>query len=255
MNRKSKPVLAIFLRSLHEYCSHKLFAVLVLITLLLIYFSILVGVMAVDYEKRVLLDFGSGFIEIMAFAYLLYVSAFTIFEEAESKTIHLVFSRPVAGWQYLLGKFLSLYALAAVLILYSGVFHLVLIFSRGHAFPGGYFEMLFLMWCKVSLASTVTIFISLFSTSPLTPMIVSLILWMGGHLVPEIKFLIERSTGFSAFALKASSWVLPNFQIFNMRDWMDSPAARLAFRQPAYLLAWISALFAASVLVVRKKEF
>ncbi len=245
-------IVAIFTRSLFEYCSRKLFAILILITVFLIYFSLLVGIMAVDYEKRVLMDLGLGFIELMSFAYLVYISATSISEEIQSKTIYLVFSRPVARLEYLLAKFLSLFALAAVIVFYSGVFHLLLLHLRGFLCPAEYFVALAMIWCKLSIISAITLFFSLLSTSPLTPIIASLIIWMGGHMTPEIKFLIEKAEGFSAFVLNLSRYVLPNFQLYNLRDTLQMPPHDYSLY---YMLSWILAMFALSGFVFRKKEF
>ena len=121
-----KIVMVVFNHSLREYCKNKIFAILIIFSLFSIYASLLVGVMAVDQEFRVLTDFGLGLMELMAFVYIIYMSAISITEEFKSKTIYLVLSRPVPKNAYLLGRMLSLFALAAVILLFAGSFQPIL---------------------------------------------------------------------------------------------------------------------------------
>ncbi|MCK5358700.1 MAG: ABC transporter permease, partial [Elusimicrobiales bacterium] len=141
-----KVVLTVASHSLREYCKNKLFAILIIFSLFSIYASLLVGIMAVDQEYRVLTDFGLGLMELLAFVYIVYMSAVSITEEFKLKTIYLVLSRPVSKNAYLLGRIISLFALAAVILAFAGSFQLLLLKFRGFDYPLLYHKIILLMW-------------------------------------------------------------------------------------------------------------
>ncbi len=257
MMKYLKVVLAVSHHSLKEYCKNKLFAILIIFSLFSIYASLLVGIMAMDQEFRVLTDFGLGLMELMAFVYIVYISAISITEEFNLKTIYLVLSRPVPKSAYLMGRMLSLFALAAVILLFAGSFQLLLLKFRGFDFPHLYHKILFLIWMKLVIISSITVFVSFISTSAITTVIISIMLWTLGHFAPETKFLIEKTQGLSQIFLKASSLLVPNFQIYNLKDYYDSGMTTHAgnFKAISYLFAWVFATFSFSAFIFRKKEF
>ncbi len=252
-----KIVFSVFYHSLKEQCKNKLFAILVIFSLFFMYATLLVGIMAVDQEFRVLVDFGLGLMEIIALVYIVYASATTITDEFKSKTIYLILSRPVPKTAYLMGKILSLFALAAVILMFSGLFHLILLKSRGFDLPSLYHKILLLMWMKLVIISSITVLLSFISTSVITAVIISIILWSIGHFTPETKFLIEKSEGLSKVILKFSSFIIPNFQIYNLRDYYDAGVKTYIgnFNAMAYLFAWVFVSFGFSTLIFRKKQF
>lgn len=251
-----KIILSVFQHSLKEYCKNKLFAILIVFSLFSIYASLLVGIMAVDQEFRVLTDFGLGLMELMAFIYIVYMSAIAITEEFKLKTIYLVLSRPVPKNAYLLGRIISLFVLAAVILLFAGSFQLILLKFRGFAYPPLYHKILLLIWMKLAIISSITIFLSFISTSVITTVIISTMLWTLGHFAPETKFLIEKTQGISQIFLKFSYLLIPNFQLYNLKDYYDTGLNAYTdnFKAVTYLFAWVFATFGFSAFIFEKKE-
>ena len=251
-----KVVLTVAHHSLREYCKNKLFAILIIFSLFSIYASLLVGIMAVDQEYRVLTDFGLGLMELLAFVYIVYMSAVSITEEFKLKTIYLVLSRPVSKNAYLLGRIISLFALAAVILAFAGSFQLLLLKFRGFDYPLLYHKIILLMWMKLAIICSITVFLSFISTSVITTVIISIMLWTLGHFAPETKFMIEKTQGLSQIFLKSSFFLIPNFQIYNLKDSYDiGLSAYDNFKAVIYLFAWVLATFSFSAFIFRKKEF
>ncbi|MEA3307622.1 MAG: hypothetical protein U9Q34_07540 [Elusimicrobiota bacterium] len=257
MMKYIKVILAVSQHSLKEYCKNKLFAILIIFSLFSIYASLLVGIMAVDQEFRVLTDFGLGLMELMAFVYIVYISAISIVEEFKLKTIYLVLSRPVPKSAYLLGRIISLLALAAVILVFASSFQLILLKFRGFAYPPLYHKILLLIWMKLAIISSITVFLSFISTSVITTVIISIMLWTLGHFAPETKFLIEKTQGIAQIFLQFSYFLIPNFQIYNLKDYYDTgvSACNNNFNVITYLFAWIFVTFSLSSFIFRKKEF
>lgn len=203
-----------------QECLRSRFHVLSLIfAIVLISVSLLFGLLAVDQELRVLVDFGLGFIELIGVAGGVFAAATTILHEMETKTIYLILTRPVSRTQYLLGRFcgILLSVLAAVLLMAS--FHLIILFAKGWSWQGFYFRTLAGIYLKILITSALALFVALFSSSVLTALVITAILWTLGHFLPEIRHLIEEGAPHAAILpLKSLSYILPDLQLFNLRD-------------------------------------
>ncbi|HAH31510.1 MAG TPA: hypothetical protein DCL44_04250 [Elusimicrobia bacterium] len=237
-----------------ESVKNRFFTIFAVFAACAIYASLLVGVMAVDEEARVLSDLGLGLMELMTLAYALFHAAMAIPREVETKTIYLVFSRPVSRPAYLLGKASGLYLLSAFMLSVMAAIHLSLMALRG--FPPGlvYFHILACIWLKVIIITSLALFISLFSTSPVSTMVISGIIWTLGHFTPEARFLVEKTAGFSGRLLKGAAWLIPDLQLYNLRDAPLAAAPGVWF-QFAYAALWALGSYGAAVLLFKKKEF
>ncbi|MCX5785411.1 MAG: hypothetical protein NTX59_06965 [Elusimicrobia bacterium] len=237
-----------------ESVKNRFFTIFVIFAVCAIYASLLAGVMAMDEEARVLSDLGLGLMELMTLAYALFHAAMAIPREVETKTIYLVFSRPVSKPAYLFGKAAGLYLLSAFMLSVMAAIHLSLLALRG--FPPGpaYFQILACVWLKIVIITSLALFISLFSTSPVSTMVISGIIWTLGHFTPEARFLIEKTGGFSGRLLKGAAWLIPDLQLYNLRD-APLAAAPGAWFQISYAALWALAAYGAAVLLFRKKEF
>lgn len=242
--------------TLRENYRNRFFAIFVIFAAVLIYASLLLGVMAQDEEARVLVDSGLALMELIALAYALLSAAGAITREIETKTIYLVFSRPVSKPAYLLGKLSGLCLSSALMIAVMVLIHLSLVLFRGFALPAFYLKAAAFIWLKLAMITSVAVFISLFATSLVSTVTIAAILWTLGHFTAETKFLIERTSGAAALALQATGYFIPNFALFNARD-LGGRAAEgpgPAFLA-GYVLLWLAAPYLFSALLFRKKEF
>jgi ABC-type transport system involved in multi-copper enzyme maturation permease subunit len=215
---------------------------------------VLAGVMAVDQEARVLTDFGLALMEITALAYALFSAATVLPKEAETKTIYLVFSRPVPRWAYLAGKLAGSLLTSALMLAVMGVMHLLLLKLRGFGVPSCYALALTGSMLKLAVITSFAFFVSLFATSAVSTMLISGVVWTAGHFAAETKFLAGQSAGVKAAALKAALWLLPNFQLFNVRDAAGS-ACGLGAAAYFSAAAWICASYLGALWLISKKEF
>lgn len=227
---------------------------------MMIYLSFLLGLMASDQELRVLLDSGIAFIELIALAGAVYGAATGLIKEMETKTVYLILTRPVSRSEYLLGRFLGqMMAVLASMLIMSSI-HLLLLFMKGWVWQALYLKAFLGIFLKVFITTALASFAALFSTSVLSGLTMTSILWTLGHVLPEIRFLIaHRARHETAAPLLALSYLIPNLQLFNFRDRID----RVAIAPPeAFLGTWLlySALYAGAWLILacyllRKKEF
>ena len=226
----------------------------------LLYVSLLFGLLAVDQELRVLLDFGLGLIELVGLAGALYGATTVVLREMEMKTIYLILTRPVTRTQYLLGRFAGLMLSVISAMTLMSAFHLALLLAKGWHPQGAYARAFVGMSLKILTTSALAMFLALFSSSVLTAGTIAAIAWTLGHFLPEIRHMIASGApGMAAMPLTILSYVLPNLQLYNARD-RFSTATLPAHEAPllawfgyaaAYTLVWLLL----SQLLLRKKEF
>src|SRR3974390_1576766 len=106
---------------------------------ILLYASVLLGMLAVDQETRALLDFGQSFIELMGLGLAAFGAATGILREMETKTLYMVLTRPVPRWAYLLGRYFGLLLTTFSAVLLMTAIHLVVLLWRGWHWQWIYF--------------------------------------------------------------------------------------------------------------------
>ncbi len=245
---------AVAANSFGESVRHRFFTLFSVFAFTAIYASVLAGVMAVDEEARVLADLGLALMELTALAYVLFQASSSLLKEAETKTIYLVFSRPVPRWIYLAGKMGGVMLTAAFMLAVMSCMHVALLYFRGFSLPAAYGWALAGSFCKLAVITAFAFFVSLFSTSSVSTLVISGILWTLGHFVSETRFMAEHAYGAKAVLLKAVIWLIPNLQLFNARD---AAGAAAAIAPSAFLsgAAWILAAYLASLWLLARKEF
>jgi ABC-type transport system involved in multi-copper enzyme maturation permease subunit len=251
MRRSFSAVVSVALNSFSENVRNKFFAVFAVFAFAAVYASVLAGVMAVDQEARVLTDFGLTFIELIALAYALFNASSVLLREAETKTIYLVFSRPVPRWAYLAGKLAGSLLTSAVMLALMGAMHLLLLRLRGFPPPADYAWALAGSLLKLSVITSLAFFVSLFSTSAVSTLVISGVIWTAGHFAAETRFLAEHSPGVKGVLLRAAIWLIPNFQLFNVRD-SGGTLSPAAFAAAAL---WTAGAGLAALALLWRKEF
>lgn len=237
------------------------FLVLVLVFgLVSLYMSLLLGLLAADQELRVLLDFGLALIELLGLAAALYGAATGILREMETKTIYLILTRPVGRGQFLLGRFLGLALSVLALMAAMALAHLLLLLLKGWSWDSTYLLALLGAFLKILVTASLALFLSLFSSSVLTALVITLILWTLGHFLPEIRYLIRwGSETWSMMPLTVLSYLIPDLQLLNLRDRL-SPAsgAPVELSRLSWLLyagVYASVWLAAARWLLKRKEF
>jgi ABC-type transport system involved in multi-copper enzyme maturation permease subunit len=224
----------------------------------MVYASVLIGVLAVDDELRVLLDLGLGMIELTVLAAVIYGASTSILQEMESKTIYLILTRPLTKWQYLLGRFLGLVLSAAFATAGMGLVLASLLLLKGWTWQWGYPVWLFYGFLKVILAGALATLFALISTSVVSAVVMTAFLWMLGHFLPEVAFMVRHGGSASASLLKPTLYIIPNLQLFNLRDRMDlahSLTAGAYLAPVGYLAAYSAVVLALAICLFDRKEF
>ncbi|MBI4375888.1 MAG: ABC transporter permease subunit [Elusimicrobia bacterium] len=224
--------------------------------LILLYVSLLLGILAADQELRVLVDFGLALIEIIGLAGALFGACTALLREIENKTIYLVLSRPVRRWELLVGRFLGLMLSAWAAMAVMGLFHLALLFLKGWSWENAYLWAWLGSCAKVWVTASLGLFLSLFSSSVMTAGAIAAILWTLGHFLPEMRALIARSPDqAAALPMQLLSLVIPDLQCLNLRDKIAASSFDQAWLGLGYAALYSLVWTGLSVWLLKRKEF
>jgi ABC-type transport system involved in multi-copper enzyme maturation permease subunit len=211
-------------------------------------------------EVKFIVDFGSGAITFFGSMLAVVVTAQLFFAEIENRTVQTLLSKPVYRAEFILGKFcgvllvllifMVLMTISLVLVLgvreaaiYSQVSEEVR--SGGWIHYGDVILFAVVQWIKFGVISALTLLIASFSRSSLYSIATSFFLVIICHL----QYLAQD--GWSATSiwllqgmLRLFSYLIPNFQIFNLGDWVASGESlpySLVWQAGAYgILYWVS---------------
>jgi ABC-type transport system involved in multi-copper enzyme maturation permease subunit len=238
-----------------ENFKNKLFQLLVVFGVVVIYASLLVSAMAVEQEHRALVDFGFGLIKIIGLISIIFITASTILKDIESKTIYLVLSRPVARWQYVLGKYFGLVLSVAVAMILMGAAFSILLLVKGYALQPIYLAYIFSSVCKVIILGAFTLLISSFSTSMLSCVMISVIFWTMGHFLAESRFIVEKLGFLLQILLAPVILTIPDMGAFNYFDILHANGNLAVFHSLIYMTMYSAGCLLLCIAFFKDKEF
>jgi Cu-processing system permease protein len=241
-----------------EIFRNKVYYVLLLFAGVLLGAALLLGSLGGEQRSRMIIDFGLVSIEFFALLVAVFAAVTLVLEEMESRTLYLILSRPVARYQFVMGRFLGLLAVLTLAYLLMAGGHLLLLKTQHIHLNTWYFLSLLQSWEKIVLITAIGMAFSLFATSTVSAVVFTLFFWVMGHFSSEIRFLAEKNSGpLTASLFNVFYYLAPNFQIMNLRDLPPSTLSASAWLWPAigYGFSYTLVCLAVVVLLFRKKEF
>jgi len=255
-----KKILAIVEYTVKENIRHKIFYTILLFGLVIIVSSLLFSMLSGE-ETRVILDIGLGAIELLAFLSAIFAAVGLVLGEMENRSISLILARPVRRFEYIWGRYVGILSISLFNILLMSFGLIILLLIKGWRLDFRFLLAVAFIFLKVIIISALAILISLISTSAISSISATFFLWVLGHVTDHLKYLnhvlVEKGIKITIF-LKAIYYLLPNFQYFNVKDYIGYPASlsgTTILWQLVYSLAYASVATWLSVLIFSRKEF
>ncbi len=230
-------------------------------------------------ELKFIIDFCFGMMVIFGALLAIIITAQLFFSELENRTAITLLAKPVARWQFLIGKFLGVWFLMLAFSLILSLMITFVLWNREQAFMeipevieslagkplihySDIYLYLFLQWIKLGILSSLTLLIASFSKSNLFTIVVACF----AFIICQIQYLAkDYYTEFDFFFIRwiigLIGWSFPNFQIFNIGDQLvlESPHRLLIHAKEycsiiLYGVAYIIAYSLLSVFSFRKRE-
>ncbi len=231
---------------------NRIFVLVAIFGGILVYASLLFGVLAVEQELRVLMDSGLALIEMVTLIAGIYFSATLFLREIETKTIYLVLSRPLSRLEYLLGRVLGLILSLLLIMVSMSLIHLILLFIHHWSWQNSYLLSLLGIFLKALILLAAAVFFSLFSTSTIAAIVFSGALWILGNFTAEIRFLTRKESGLTAVFSRLLLFIFPHFEVLNWQGSFDETKVLMG---AGYAAIYFSIFIFLSWLILREKEF
>ncbi|THJ17154.1 MAG: ABC transporter permease [Nitrospira sp. CG24D] len=209
-------VLSIALNTVRENLRDKLLYNLLVFALLLIGSSLLLMRLTLGEFHRLLLDVGLGSINIFGVLIAIFVGIGLVNKEIEKKTIYTIVSKPVARYQFLVGKYLglTLTLLVNTLIMAGGL--LLVLFAQDVPIESVLFKALGLIFMEFMVITAVALLCSTFTSATLSA-IFTLATYVIGHLTADLKTFGEKMDEGMRAVVTGLYYVLPNLERFNLK--------------------------------------
>ncbi len=244
-----RAVRAIAVNTFREAVRDRILYLFVGFALVMVFSTKLFGMLTVGDESKIVKDIGLAAMQFFSMLIAVMMSMLLISREVDSRTVFNIISKPVARWQFILGKYLGLVAvvatnlvfITAVLLLMVAVYtrelDLMLVFAAAMT-----------MLEMVVLAAFATLFAVV--TRPILGSLMTLAVFVVGQTSEDLWLLTRQLPGeLTRAVIAAIYYLLPNLQRFNFRsevvhDLPIDPAAvalaviyALAFATVALILA------------------
>lgn len=236
-----------------ENIRQKIFYVLILFGIILLGAAGLLGAIGGEQKITVLKDLGFFATEIISLVSALFISTGFLYDEMDTKSIYLIFSRPVKKRVYLLGRYLGILTSLTIMILLMGALNFGVLYLAGSRPEFLDLSKIVLIVYKIAIVSAIAIFFTIATTSKLTALGFSLFFWVLGYFTAELNFLSRLA---ASFVLKSTSFILyiivPHLYKFSQQATFN--VGRF-FLITLYTVVYISVCITATMLFFRKKEF
>jgi ABC-type transport system involved in multi-copper enzyme maturation permease subunit len=259
-------IVAVARNTFREAARNKILYSLLFFALALIASALALGQLSVHEERRMIRDVGLFGVDLFSVLIAIFVGANLLYKELALKTVYTILPKPIARWEFVLGKWLGVMATLMIQIVVMGVAVALTLAAQGgrDAVDGALLKALWLLLMNVTVITSVAMLFSSFS-SPFLSGLFSLGVFVVGRSIPDVHALALRLGGGAGRALAAACAVLPNLHLFTPSGTVvggEHVSVHGVFVGPAYL-AWTSAyaigysalVLGLAMLIFRRRDF
>lgn len=246
---------AISSNTLTELIRLKVFYFLLLFALLIIGSSAFMVQFSFQEQFQVLKDVGLGAMSIFSWLLAVLATAMLLPKDIEDRTLYTILAKPVPRFEYLLGKLLGVLLLLLISIVVMGAMFALALYLREQivineelarladdapqseidatvqsireaTFSWNLVPGVVAIYLKAALFASLTLFISTFASSWIFTVIISVMIYLIGHVQGVAREYWLGSSGVAAQAtsplikafLALISLIFPDLQLFNLVD-------------------------------------
>ena len=235
--------------TLTELTRQKAFYFILFFALLLIGSSAFLVRFTFQQEFQVLKDISLGAISIFSSLLAIAATARLLPQEIEDRTVYTVLAKPVPRFEYVTGKLLGVLVLLAIGTIVMAVLFFTVLYLREQsalaetaqqmagtppqqlaealdairttAASGNLMPAIAIIYLKACLLAALTLFVSSFATSNLFTILVTVFIYLIGHLQSTAReYWLQEQGGewWSRIFLATVALIFPDLQLFNLAD-------------------------------------
>lgn len=250
-------ILSIALNTFRENLRDKLLYNILVFALLMIGSSLVLMRITLGEFHRLILDIGMASINLFGVLIAIFVGIGLVSKEIDKKTIYTIVSKPVARYEFLLGKYVGL---LLTLLVNTGVMviaFLAVLWVQSVPIHWVLFEAIGTCFLEFMVVTAAALLFSTFTTATLSA-IFTLALFVIGHLTQDLKVFGQKMDAAGRIVLDGMYLVLPNLERFNLKHHVTHqigvPGGDLALIA-AYGVAYSGLLLLLASLIFHRRDF
>lgn len=210
-------ILAVARNTFREAVRDKVLYVLLFFAAVSIFGSKALGWISIGQDIKIVKDIALAATSIFGVLVAIFIGTSLVYKEIDKRTLYTIISQPMHRWEFLLGKYLGLVGiLAVVTIVMTGVSS-VYVLILGGSLEGIFFLAVLLIFWKLLLVTALSLLLSSL-TSPILGAIIVFSAYLFGHATGVFLDLPPQFDGtFAEKALQIAYYVIPNLSNFDLR--------------------------------------
>lgn len=240
---------------------------LLIFALVIILGGYLLSTLTLGEQDKIILDLGLGSMNLFGVLIAIFVGIGLVNKEIDRKTIYTIVSKPVARFEFLIGKYIGLVMTLFVnlMIMVVGFYCSFFLQKTGFLFlhapdvhlSFGFYQAVYLIFIELMIVTGVAIFFSTFTSTTLAA-IFTMFIYVIGHLTGTVRELGDKLDPFSKGLLETVYYILPNLEKFNIKtEVAHHTVISMTYLMVAslYGFTYISILLLAAGLIFQKRDF
>lgn len=209
---------AIALHTFKEAIRDRIIVLFVVFTLLLMASSTVLSWLTVGSELKIVTDIGLAALALFGAMIAVFLGITLVHKEVEKKTIYSVLAKPVARWEFIVGKYAGLMMTLAAVTGLMAIFFLFVVWWKGGEWPGHLVPALLLTFMELAVVTAVALVFSAF-TSPILAAVFTLAVYAVGHMSWGLREILEQAPGGAlTWLVRVLYFALPDLETFNVRS-------------------------------------
>lgn len=252
-------ILAIAWQTLTEARRNRVFYAVFLFAMVVVLNSVLFAEVTMSTMDRVLKDTGVGAINAFALALTVFTGIGIVNRELDKKSIYSIVAKPIARYQYVLGKYVGLLAIAVTT---CGAMFLCLLAAMAYyrtPITASVALGLYGIFLEVAVLGAFALLCSTFTSSFVSAFLTAAV-FISGHLSAELYYFLSRPKTPVASRLLGQGlyYVVPNLERFNFKyqvTYDRMVGADTLLLSLGYATAYSAAFLVLAVIVFSRRDF
>jgi ABC-type transport system involved in multi-copper enzyme maturation permease subunit len=227
--------------------------------------AIVLGEMSIHEQARVARDVGLAGVSLFGSLTAIFLGVVLLYGEVQRRTIYSIVTKPIARWEFVVGKYLGMALVLSVLVALFAASMAGLLVFQGVGVSTAVGKAVLLAWIEVLTVAAIAVFFSSFS-SPFLSGIFALALFVIGRVTPDLRIAAKSvGSGWIRTVANATLEVVPDLHVFAISGRaVDDVAVTVHadFVSWGYVavaaghgLAWAAALLVMACVVFQRRDF
>ncbi|MFI5398840.1 MAG: ABC transporter permease subunit [Candidatus Binatia bacterium] len=252
-------ILAIALNTSREAVRNKVLYSILFFACLVTAISAAFGSASIGDTSKFVKDFSLFSISLFGVVTTVVLGVTLLHKELVKRTIYNILSKPVARWEFLLGKFLGLLATLAIMMLLMTAALLVLLWFLEHRIDWQLLPVIGAMMLELAVLLAAAIFFSSVVVTPTLAGLFTVGTFIAGRSSSALSYFFNAEQPVALrYAIKALYIVLPHLDRFYVADRVVSgltlPPSYYLYAT-LYALGYVALLLLLSIVIFRRREF